>query len=153
MVPVTSSLFYYSPAVFHFFYLNNLLWSVHFAQNRLGLIFRITLVTFVIIFIGDLATIPAYGAHGAAAVYLLATVVEYINYLRFSLIRQIRESWQSPLIHLAAAAIAGIPVFYLVDQPLLKVALAVPIYCLLLLATKQLRSSDLSYVFRIINRK
>ncbi len=76
--------------------MNNILWSVQLALNRLRTIFRITLITFIVIITGDFLLIPLYAAKGAAIVYLLATLAEYINYMRSSSLASMKETWVSP---------------------------------------------------------
>ncbi|GEM_PF-196043 len=129
-----------------FLYMNNLLWSVHFAQNKLALIFRITLLSFILILGGDLLLIPHYGAQGAAAVYLFAIMAEYLAYMRSSFLSAIRQTWLSPLLCSASALAAGFPAVHYFESPWLRLAAGIPIYCLLLLATKQLRKSDWKYI-------
>ncbi len=125
-----------------FLYMNNILWSVQLAQNRLKVIFRITLITFLIILAGDLIFIPLYASLGAASIYLLATIAEYINYMRVSPLSAIRETWLSPVTCLLAAAASGFIAIIISGSLPVRVGVALPIFCLLLLATKQLRKSD-----------
>jgi O-antigen/teichoic acid export membrane protein len=136
-----------------FLYINNLLWSAHFAQNHLKLIFRITIITFLVILIGDLIFIPLYNAKGAAIVYLVATIVEYLNYMRSSFLSRIRETWVSPLICLIAAAGSGYTATLLSDSVLIRLVIAVPLFCLLLLATNQIRRNDLGYILHFFSKK
>jgi O-antigen/teichoic acid export membrane protein len=132
-----------------FLYLNNLFWSVHFAQNHLKLILRITLLTFSIILVGDLFFIPLYNAHGAAAVYLAATIVEYINYMRSSFISRIKETWLSPVLCLSVAGICGFLVCYIFPSLSIRLLTGILLYFILLLATKQLKKSDISQVVKL----
>ncbi len=136
-----------------FQYISNIIWSASFAQNRLKLILRITLVTFCIIIIGDLVFIPLYNVTGAALVYLLAMIVEYLNYMRSSSLSKIPETWQSLLICMIAAGGTGFAAFYLTDNVVLRLAFALPVFSFLLLATKQLRINDIVYVLRSVKKK
>jgi O-antigen/teichoic acid export membrane protein len=128
-----------------FQYINNLLWTSNFAQNRLKLILKITAITFLVILAGDLLFIPVYNTTGAAVVYLMATLTEYFNYMRSSSLSQIRETWLSPLVCMALAFFSGFTVHYLFDSLFIQLIIALPVFCLLLLATKQLRKSDRMY--------
>ena len=150
---VNVSTFFILSCCVPFLYMNNLLWSVHFAQNKLGLIFRITLFSFVIIVAGNLFAIPLYGAKGAAIVYLLAIVVEYLNYLRTSFLISIRDTYLSPFLCLVIGIVSGLTGFYLAETPVARLLIAVPLYCFLLLATKQLRKSDIRYVADLAGNK
>jgi O-antigen/teichoic acid export membrane protein len=136
-----------------FLYMNNLLWSIHFAQNKLGLIFRITLCSFVIIVTGNLLAIPFYGATGAAIVYLFAIVVEYSNYLRTSFLRSVKDTYLSPLLCLVAGIGSGLAGYFLAETAASRLLVAVPLYSFLLLATKQLRKSDIRYVADLASKK
>lgn len=129
-----------------FLYMNNILWSIYLAQNQLKKIFLVTLVTFVLILGGDLLFIPRYTAIGAASVYLCATVIEYVNYLRNSALLPIHESWSSPVLCLVLAFLTGWLSWQITDHVVFRLLIALPSFCLLLLATKQLRKSDWIYI-------
>jgi O-antigen/teichoic acid export membrane protein len=129
-----------------FLYMNNLLWSFHFAQNQLAFIFRITLAVFVVMLAGDLVLIPRYYAIGAAVAYLGATIAEYVIYMSFSRLSKLPDTWLSPLCSCTAAAAAGFLAVFITENAVLRLALALPVFCLLLLATKQLRKSDIRIV-------
>lgn len=136
-----------------FLYINNILWSALFAQNKLKLILRVTLVTFIVIFIGDLCFIPFYAGQGAALVYLVATLTEYLNYMRSSRLAAVRELWLSPLTCGAAAILCGFISVYITDSLFLRLVLALPSFCFLLLATKQLQKSDMEYMLQFLRKK
>ena len=136
-----------------FQYINNMLWSVHFAQNRLKLILRITLITFLIILAGDLLFIPLYNVKGAALVYLSAMVIEYINYMRSSALSKISATWQSLLICFIAAVGSGLAASYLFGNVLWRLAFALSLFVLLLLATRQLRINDFTFILQSLKKK
>jgi O-antigen/teichoic acid export membrane protein len=143
---VNETTFFLLSCCIPFLYMNNLLWSFHFAQNQLAFIFRITLVVFAIMLAGDLVLIPRYYAMGAALAYLGATVAEYVLYMSYSRLSKLPDTWLSPLCSCAAAAAAGFLAFFLTENVWLRLAIALPVFCLLLLATKQLRTSDIRNV-------
>lgn len=136
-----------------FQYISNILWSAHFTQNRLKLILRITFITFCIILVGDLLFIPLYNAKGAALVYLTAIIIEYTNYMRVSALSKIRETWQSLLICSIAAVGSGFAAFYLFNSTLWRLAFALPLFFLLVVATRQLRINDMIYVLQSFRKK
>jgi O-antigen/teichoic acid export membrane protein len=150
---VNASTFLILSCCIPFLYINNLLWSVHFAQNHLKRILRITIITFLVILIGDLVFIPLYNAKGAAIVYLVATVIEYFNYMRSSFLSRISETWVSPFICLIAAAGSGYIATLSTESVALRLVIAVPLFCLLLLATKQIRKNDLGYILHFFSKK
>lgn len=129
-----------------FQYLGNLLWSAEFARHNLKRIFGVTLVTFSIILAGDLLFIPKYAANGAALVYLTAVIVEYLNYMRLSELSRIPETWSSLLYCAGAAALSGFSATYISAEPHWRLAIALPLFFSLLVATKQLKSSDMMFI-------
>jgi O-antigen/teichoic acid export membrane protein len=135
-----------------FQYLNNLFWTVNFAQNRLGLIFRITAITFFVILTGDLLFIPLFNTTGAAIVYLLATITEYLNYLWTSSLSRLRETWLSLLICMLSAICCGLGAFYVTDSLLTRILISLPAFCFLLVATKQLGKPDMVYMLRFFKK-
>ncbi|MFC0773505.1 oligosaccharide flippase family protein [Terrimonas alba] len=135
-----------------FQYISNIIWSAHFAQSRLKLILKITFITFCIVLIGDLVFIPLFNAKGAALVYLVAMITEYINYMRSSPLSKTRESWQSLIICLLAATLGGFGAFFLFQSTAWRLAFATCLFFLLLLATRQLRSTDLLYVIQTVKK-
>ncbi|HKO79658.1 MAG TPA: oligosaccharide flippase family protein, partial [Chitinophagaceae bacterium] len=117
-----------------FQYISNIIWSAHFAMDRLKLILKITITTFCIILVGDLLFIPLYGSKGAALVFLLAMITEYVNYMRSSELAKIKETWQSLLICLLAAAGSGFAAIYFLDTTLWRLISALLSFFFLLLA-------------------
>ena len=125
-----------------FQYMVNLFWTIEFAQNRLKLIFRITAVTCLVIITGDVLMIPLMNARGAAIIYLLATVIEYILYLRSSVLIKMPDSWQSIIICISIALLSGFAVEFIAGTVYLKLFLAIGIYTALLLITNQVNKND-----------
>ena len=113
---VNRSSFFLLSLCIPFQYLINLLWTIKFTQNHLKLILRITAVTCLMIIAGDLIMIPIMNATGAAIVYLTATVVEYIIYLRSSTLYKLNDSWRPLIICTSIALISGFSVEY-IDLP------------------------------------
>jgi len=136
-----------------FLYMNNLLWSVHFAQNHLKVILRVTVITFLIILIGDLVFIPMYTAKGAALVYLVAIIIEYLNYMRTSTLSKFQEAWLSPFVCLTGAIASGIIAKYISDSTVIRLCLAIPAFSVFLIATKQIQKNDLDYILRFFSNK
>ena len=136
-----------------FQYMINLFWTIHFAQNRLKLIFRITAVTSIVIITGDLLMIPVFNAKGAAIVYLLATIVEYIIYLRSSIMIKMKDSWESLLICLGIALVSGFFAEYMSNHLFLKLILASGIYISLVVITGQVKRNDRQTLKHWLNNK
>ncbi|HMI79993.1 MAG TPA: oligosaccharide flippase family protein [Ferruginibacter sp.] len=136
-----------------FQYMINLFWTVEFAQNRLKRVLRITAVTCIIIVAGDLLMIPLLNARGAAIVYLLATVTEYLLYLRISVITGVKESWQSLIVCVVAALLAGFAVSFFTDVVLIQLLLSLAIYFSFLVMTKQIKQQDLQIIKQWLYKK
>lgn len=136
-----------------FQYMNNLLWTVEFAQNRLKRILKITAVTCIIIVAGDLLMIPLLNARGAAIVYLLATITEYLIYLRISIIGRIKESWHALVFCTASLLLSGFAVNYITDIISLRLLLSAVIYLLLLVVTGQIKRDDLQMIKEWLYKK
>ncbi|MCW3086675.1 MAG: hypothetical protein JWQ78_61 [Sediminibacterium sp.] len=124
-------------------YLINLFWTIHFSQNHLALILRITAITCSVIVIGDLVMIPLMNARGAAVVYLLAMLVEYLVYLRHVPFLPARDTWLPLLVCVVIAMLSGAAVYSLQAPLMVRAGAAAAMYTLLILATGQLRKSDL----------
>ena len=136
-----------------FQYMNNLLWTVEFAQNRLKRIFKITATTCIIIVVGNLFMIPLLNARGAAIVYLLATITECLIYLRVSIIGRIKESWQSLFFCTGILLLSGFAANHITDIVLIQLLLSVVIYFILLLVTKQIKKDDLQIIREWLYKK
>jgi len=125
-----------------FQYMTNLLWTVEFSQNRLTRVLKITAITCLIIIAGDLLLIPLMNARGAAAVYLLATCIEYILYLRTSVIKKIRESWKSVIMCMSIGLLSGFAAEFITGSVYIKLLSAVCIYIPFLFISSQVKRND-----------
>jgi O-antigen/teichoic acid export membrane protein len=65
-------------------FLNNLLWSSHFALGRTKMILKVFAFTFLINLSADLFLIPLLGNKGAAAGYLLALFIQTLVYAYYA---------------------------------------------------------------------
>ena len=63
-----------------FIYANNFLWSIHFSQGRLKMIFYILFITFLVNVTGDIILIPFFDGEGAAFAYLAAILLQFIMF-------------------------------------------------------------------------
>ena len=135
-----------------FQYINNIIWSAHFAKNRLKLIFKITTITFCVVVAGDLLFIPQYGARAAALVFLAAMITEYLNYMRSSELSKIKATWRSLIVCMGAAVFSGYATIRFLDNSCWRLALALPLFILLLLATGQIRKNDINFVRQLIRK-
>ena len=136
-----------------FQYMINLCWTLHFAQDHLKLIFRITAITCLVIITGDLIMIPLANARGAALVYLLAMGTEYFFYLQYATLPDIKKSWGPMTICMSGALVCGFATQYIQVGVISQLILSVTIYILFLLFTKQVRRSDFSILKQWISHQ
>ena len=97
--------------------------------------------------------IPVFNAKGAAIVYLLATIVEYIIYLRSSIMIKMKDSWESLLICLGIALVSGFFAEYMSNHLFLKFILASGIYISLVVITGQVKRNDRQTLKHWLNNK
>ncbi|MBS1665717.1 MAG: oligosaccharide flippase family protein [Bacteroidetes bacterium] len=128
-----------------FQYLINVHWSIEFAKNRLGHIFRVTAITALVVVAGDLAAIPFYGGVGAAAVWLVSMIVQYSLYER---------NWNKRLLlAIGIAVLAGGVAIAATSSLPLRLAFAVGIYILGAWVTGLVRVKDIPEVWMVYLRR
>jgi O-antigen/teichoic acid export membrane protein len=123
-------------------YLNNFLWSIHFAIGKLKSIFFIFAITFSINILGDVILIPFYKNEGAAVAFIIAVFIQYILYLRITDFPWLKNCWQPLLLCSFSALISGISSRYFFWSDWMVISFAVATYFLFLTATFQLRWTD-----------
>jgi O-antigen/teichoic acid export membrane protein len=131
-------------------YLNNFLWTIFFAQNRLKMIFHSFLITFVVNVVGDLILIPFYRNEGAALAFLLACLVQAIFYLANDK-SGLKGSFYTLAIAMACAFFSGLAAKFLFQNTWLAATIAVAFYGLSLLITTQLKRDDRAGLIRLLN--
>jgi O-antigen/teichoic acid export membrane protein len=87
------------------YFMNNFLWTIHFALGRLTWIFKAFVVGFVLNVAGDIILIPLYGNEGAAVAYLLAMLVQTLLYHKGIREVSLTRAWVTLL---AGGALAGL---------------------------------------------
>src|SRR5579862_3019043 len=127
-------------------YLNNFLWSIHFAKGRLRAIFYIFAITFSVNILGDIFLIPRWKNEGAAWAFIIAVFVQAALYLRTTGLPWLKNCWVSLLLCSASAAISGIASRYFFWSDWMIFSFALITYLLFLAATFQLKRSDLSEI-------
>jgi O-antigen/teichoic acid export membrane protein len=133
-----------------FMYLNNFLWTIFFAQNKLKMIFQSFLVTFGVNVAADLVLIPLYKNEGAALAFLLACLVQVIFYLANDSVG-LKGSFYKLIICTACAFFSGLAAKMLFQNPWPAGIISVIFYGLSLLITMQLKRTDKEGLTRLIN--
>jgi len=122
-------------------YLNNFLWTVHFAHGNTKIIFRSFVLGFLINLSANLVLSPLYQNEGAAFSYFLSVTLQtafYFVYLK----RERTVGWQSLLFCSSCALGSGAVCKYSSLQTEWVLPLCIALYLFLLLCTVQLRRTD-----------
>jgi O-antigen/teichoic acid export membrane protein len=143
---VNGMIFFLLSCSLPFLYINNLLWSIHFALGRMKYIFFVFMITLLITSAGDLILIPFFQGKGAAIVYLSAIVVQTIQFIHHRgkdrTVTGLVRLWQPLLLCGASALLSGWLANHLHGGPGLQAGVAVGAYLILLFACRQLRFHD-----------
>lgn len=126
-------------------YLNNFLWSVHFAKGRLKMIFRVFALSFALNAGGDIWLIPLYGNEGAALAYLLSLGIQTFMYLSQTGEAPLRWSWVTLMMAAASAFFCGFLSCRLWTDAAARSAGALLFYLFILIVTLQVRPEDYRY--------
>jgi O-antigen/teichoic acid export membrane protein len=129
-------------AALPFIYLNNFLWTIHFATGRLKRILFITIMTFFINVFGDVLLIPFFSGEGAAMAILLAFIVQSVLYSQKAYIPGLGKIWQTILFCGLSAALSGWLAKYGFDRLEFSLAVALVSYTIILIVGKQIKSVD-----------
>jgi O-antigen/teichoic acid export membrane protein len=129
-------------------YLNNLLWTIHFAHGRLRWIFRAFAIGFILNVTGDVVLIPLYGNEGAALAFLGAMLIQTLLYHRGIRELSAGEAWLSQTLCAVCAGAAALGAFYLASVRWERVCCGGGLYLLALLLTGRIRLKDVRYLRR-----
>ena len=124
-------------------YLNNFLWSIHFAMGKLKSIFFIFAITFSVNVLGDIVLIPLYKNEGAAIAFVMAVFIQSVLYIRISGFYWVQKFRTSLIICSGCALISGFLSRNLFGSAWAVIGFASLTYLLLLFAASQLRWGDL----------
>lgn len=130
-------------------YLNNFLWSLHFARGNLRTILWSFLLCLALNVLGNLWLLPRFGNEGAAAAYLLALVAQTLFYA-VSARRLYAANWTSLLACLLCAAFSGLLTSYFVTNTVLLLLATAVLYVVFLIATIQLRKKEMQVLWQTI---
>ncbi len=127
-----------------FLFLNNFIWTIHFALGRLTFIFRIISITFIINVVGDLILIPFYSGLGAAIAFFSAIIIQTFIYMKNTRIKSIpiEKAWHPLISCTLIALVAGILSKWIFSNTWLQLYCCLAIFTLLISVTRQFRISD-----------
>jgi O-antigen/teichoic acid export membrane protein len=124
----------------------NLCWTLCFAARKYKEVTRITIVTATANLILNLIFIPLWGGLGAAVAYSIATLLQAILYYR-KLGRSILRLPLKPLVFMTALFLMiYFLTWKLIDNSWLALALGIPAYVMIALATKLINKEQLETV-------
>jgi O-antigen/teichoic acid export membrane protein len=124
-------------------YLNNFLWTLHFVQGRLTLIFWAFALSIAINITGNILLMPIYGNMGAAMAYVGALFIQTVVYTQRLSGAFLKVAWMTLAACLSSSMLAGYAATRWVTTPGWQFMAAGLIYVLALIITAQLRFQDL----------
>jgi O-antigen/teichoic acid export membrane protein len=131
-------------------YLNNIFWSILFAEEKMKVLFRIFFYTFLVNVVADFILIPLLQAKGAALGFVLALAIQVVFYFRETHVEAVRRA----VIHLlpvaVSALVAGFVSVYLFDFFVWQLIAAGIGYFLLLGILGQLGKADWQMVKKMM---
>jgi O-antigen/teichoic acid export membrane protein len=125
-----------------FLYVNNILWSVNFAQGRMKMIFFVFAVTFAVTCAGDLLLIPFFSARGAAFAYLVAIVIQTLHFVARTHIDRIYRICYYLLFCTGSFLLSRFIAKYFAEGLVTQLVLATACYFILIGASRQFRVAD-----------
>lgn len=122
-------------------YLNNFLWSLHFATGRIKMILRIFACTFFVNLVLNSLLIPIWGNEGAALAFVVSILTQTILY-SVNLKEAVHLGWKPALVASFAALCSGALGTLIFSPYWLILSFSILLYLLLLYLTMQLRIND-----------
>jgi O-antigen/teichoic acid export membrane protein len=126
-----------------FLYVNNILWSVNFAQRKMKLILGVFIVTFFIACIGDAILIPFFKGEGAAIAYLAAIVYQTFHFTKRTAMYDNGKLWRCLLSCCGSALISGLFAKYFTNILWVQLVMASGLYVMMIVLLKQFKTHDL----------
>ncbi len=133
-------------------YLNNFLWTLHFVQGRLTLIFWAFAVSILLNIGGNVLLMPLYGNMGAAMAYVGAMFVQTLMYTQKLSGTFLKSAWIALAACLFSSMVAGYTASRWVSSVGWQFLAAGIVYLLGLILTAQLKGKDLMKARNLIMR-
>jgi O-antigen/teichoic acid export membrane protein len=125
-----------------FLYVNNILWSLNFAQGRTKIILIIFTFTFAITTIGDLFLIPVLQATGAAIAYLTAIIFQTLHFIFYTKLNNLHRIGRYLVTCMGIAFLSGIIAKSLHRNTGLQLVIAAGCFLLLISVSRLIRFND-----------
>lgn len=123
-------------------YINNIFWSILFAQQKMKKLLLLFLCSFLVNFLADVLMIPSLQANGAAIGYVLALLVQSVMYVCFVPFATLRKTSLQLFPVLLAGLSCGVFSNWLFDFFIWKLVAASAGFFLMMTVTGQLRQAD-----------
>lgn len=134
-----------------FFYLENFLWTIAFAQGRLKMILHAFIITLAVNVLGDVLLIPLYQNEGAAIAFLLACLAQVVFYLGENNMVELRTVWQPFALCTICALGAGFAGRWVAGDSWVVILVSVVFYGGLLVITGQVGRDSKEKLRAVLN--
>ena len=123
-------------------YFNNYLWTINFAKGKLGLIFSIIGLAFILNIVGCGILIPLHQNEGAAMAYLLAVFIQSVLYFQTTTFSMPNSRKLILLLWPVAALVCGFIARQYLAGLVAGIALPLIVYIVIVVVSKQIRGRD-----------
>ena len=130
-------------------YLNNFLWSLHFANGRLKTILYSFVLSLAVNLLGNFLLLSRYGNEGAATAFFLSVTAQTVFYAVYTK-DLFYFDWQSLGACVACAVFSGMCAAFLVSNTALLLLASTGLYVLCLIGTTQLRKKEMAVLWQTI---
>jgi O-antigen/teichoic acid export membrane protein len=134
-----------------FLYLNNFLWTIHFAKGRMKMLLKGFIITLLVNVVLDVVLIPIYSNEGAAAAFLVASVVQSVYYMIKYPMAGFNRLWFNLLACIFCAVLSCTLAKTYFLNPYIAAGLAVLLYFLLLFITAQIRPAHYKAIRKLLS--
>jgi O-antigen/teichoic acid export membrane protein len=126
----------------------NFLWTLGFVQGQLKVIMFITIGVSIMNILGNTILIPFYGAQGSAIAFLASTILQLFLYLKYIHQNRLKFKLKNAGLAFLIAVFAVACAKFLSNNVIFTTAMALMIYVLLALLSKQIIFKEIKQVLR-----
>jgi O-antigen/teichoic acid export membrane protein len=130
-------------------YINNFLWSLHFANGRLKTILYSFVLSLAINLLGNFLLLSRYGNEGAATAYFLSVTAQTVFYAIYTK-ELFYFNWRSIGVCVFCAVFSGVCTAFLISNTALLLLASTGLYVLCLVGTTQLRKNEMALLWQTI---
>jgi O-antigen/teichoic acid export membrane protein len=126
----------------------NFLWTLGFVQGQLKVIMFITIGVSIMNILANVFLIPLYGAMGSAIAFLISTIFQLALFLKYIHQNRLKFELKNALLAFLVALLAVVCAKFLSNNVIFTTVMALVIYALLALLTKQIVIQEIKQVLR-----